>query len=122
MKLSRCVLVLSVILAAVVSCLAQPVSKPNILFIMVDDLRPQLGCYGSPETISPNIDRLASEGLIFDQAYVQVPVCGASRASLLTGLYPTADRFVTYYSKAEEDAAGMVDIPGHFKANGYTTI
>lgn len=122
MKLSRCFLVLSVMLAAVFGCLAKPVLKPNILFIMIDDLRPQLGCYGSPEIISPNIDRLASEGMLFDRAYVQVPVCGASRASLMTGLYPSADRFVTYYSKAQEDAAGISDIPAQLKANGYTTI
>ncbi|WP_222847376.1 sulfatase-like hydrolase/transferase [Pontiella desulfatans] len=100
----------------------QSVSKPNVLFIMIDDLRPQLGCYGHTETLSPNIDRLASEGLLFNRAHVQVPVCGASRASLLTGLYPTADRFVTYYTKAQEDAPAIPDIPAHMKANGYTTI
>ncbi|VGO22114.1 sulfatase-like hydrolase/transferase [Pontiella sulfatireligans] len=103
------------------SCMAEP-AAPNILFIMIDDLRPQLGCYGHDETVSPNIDRLAEQGVVFDRAYVQVPVCGASRASLLTGLYPTADRFVTYYTRAQEDAAGIPDIPTHFKSNGYTTI
>lgn len=97
-------------------------AKPNVLFIVVDDLRPQLGCYGHAGTLSPNIDRLAGQGMLFEQAYVQVPVCGASRASLMTGLYPTSERFVTYYSRAQEDAPGIVDIPGHFKANGYVTI
>jgi arylsulfatase A-like enzyme len=96
--------------------------RPNILFIPVDDLRIDLGCYGNEQVITPNIDRLASEGTLFERAYCQVPVCGASRASFLTGLYPTADRFVTYYSKAEEDAPGVVDLPGWFKENGYTTI
>lgn len=72
--------------------------------------------------ISPNIDRLADEGLLFERAYVQVPVCGASRASLMTGMYPTAERFVTYYTRASENAPGIVDIPGHFKSNGYRTI
>jgi arylsulfatase A-like enzyme len=96
--------------------------KPNVLFIIVYDLRPQLGCYGDTEVISPNMDRLADEGMLFNRAYCQIPVCGASRASLLTGLYPTADRFVTYYSKAMEDALGIPDIPSHFKSNGYTTI
>ena len=62
-------------------------SKPNILMIIVDDLRPQLGCYSHKETYSPNIDRIAAEGTLFENAYVQVPVCGASRASLMTGLY-----------------------------------
>ena len=61
----------------------------NILMIIVDDLRTQLGCYGHTETLSPQIDRIASEGTLFETAYVQVPVCGASRASMMTGLYPT---------------------------------
>ena len=60
----------------------------NILMIIVDDLRTQLGCYGHKETLSPHIDRIASEGTLFETAYVQVPVCGASRASMMTGLYP----------------------------------
>jgi arylsulfatase A-like enzyme len=102
-------------------CLAEP-SPPNILLIIVDDLRPQLGCYGHNETLSPNIDRLAEEGMLFERAYCQVPVCGASRASLMTGLYPTPDRFVTYYSRAQEDAAGLPDLPAHFKENGYATF
>ncbi|MDF7826212.1 sulfatase-like hydrolase/transferase [Pontiellaceae bacterium B12227] len=122
MKLLRCFLVQSVMLATVVSCLAEPAAKPNVLFIVIDDLRPQLGCYGSEEVISPNIDRLANEGMVFDRAYVQVPVCGASRASFMTGLYPTSNRFVTYYSKAQVDAPGIPDIPSQLKANGYTTI
>ena len=94
----------------------------NILMIIVDDLRTQLGCYGHTETLSPQIDRIASEGTLFETAYVQVPVCGASRASMMTGLYPTPSRFVTYYSSVNIDAPGIPDIPGHLKAHGYTTI
>ena len=56
--------------------------KYNILFLVVDDLRPQIGCYGHKQMISPNIDRLASSGTIFNRTFCQVPVCGASRASL----------------------------------------
>jgi arylsulfatase A-like enzyme len=96
--------------------------RPNILFISIDDLRPELGCYGNEAIISPNIDRLAESGTVFEEAYCQVPVCGASRASLMTGLYPTAKRFVTYYTTAQADAAGIPDIPTWFKQNGYTTI
>ena len=96
--------------------------SPNILMIIVDDLRPQLGCYGASDTLSPNIDRIASEGTLFETAYVQVPVCGASRASLMTGLYPTSTRFVTYYSSADKDAVGIPDIPKQLKSAGYTTI
>ena len=58
----------------------QPDKKPNILFIMVDDLVPALGCYGNEVVQSPHIDKLASEGVQFSQAFCNVPVCGASRA------------------------------------------
>ena len=57
-------------------------SSPNVLFIVVDDLRPELGCYGSEAIQTPHIDRLASQGSLFENAYCQVPVCGASRASV----------------------------------------
>ena len=59
-------------------------ARPNILFIAVDDLRPELGCYGADHVVSPNIYRLASEGLLFNRAYCQSAVCNPSRASLMT--------------------------------------
>ena len=96
--------------------------KPNILFIAVDDLRPELGCYDNTWIQSPNIDKLAAEGIVFKRAYCNVPVCGASRASLLTGLRPTRDRFLDYKTLAEKEAAGIITIPEHFKNNGYSTI
>ena len=61
---------------------------PNVLFIGSDDLRTELNCYGRSHIHSPNIDRLASEGVLFERAYVQQAVCAASRASLLTGCRP----------------------------------
>jgi iduronate 2-sulfatase len=115
-KMSLCALVIIPI-----STTASAV-QPNVLFIVVDDLRTELGCYGNNEIITPNIDRLASEGALFERAYCQVPVCGASRASFMTGLYPTPERFVRYYARADEDAPGIVDIPGWFQSKGYTTI
>jgi iduronate 2-sulfatase len=96
--------------------------RPNVLFIAVDDLRPQLGCYGHKQMISPNIDRLASDGVTFLRSYCQVPVCGASRASLLTGVRPTKDRFLGYDTWAEKDLPGALSIARHFKLNGYHTI
>ena len=96
--------------------------RPNILFIAVDDLRPELGCYGHPKVQSPNIDRLASEGTRFTNAFCNVPVCGASRASLLTGIRPTRDRFVTYYTRIEEDTPEATSIPQYFMNQGYHTL
>ena len=73
---------------------AQESKKPNVLFIIVDDLRPELGCYGKSQVISPNIDKLSNTGMTFNRAYCNIPVCGASRASILTGLRPNSNRFV----------------------------
>ena len=99
-----------------------PPETPNVLFIAVDDLRPELGCYGREIISSPNIDRLAAEGTRFDRSYCNIPVCGASRASLMTGLRPARNRFLTYLSRADEEAPGITTLPGHFKNNGYYTI
>ena len=96
--------------------------KPNVLFIIIDDLRPQLACYGADGVISPNIDQLAGEGVMFTRSYCQVPVCGASRASLLTGLRPTRERFTSFKSVADDDAPGITGLPKHFKEHGYHTI
>ena len=94
----------------------------NVLFISVDDLRPELGCYGKDYIHSPNIDKLASTGFVFNQAFCQVPVCGASRASLLTGLLPTQNRFLGYDARMDEDAPGVTNLALHFKNNGYYTL
>lgn len=69
------------------SAVAEP---PNVLFIAVDDLRPELNCYGADHMITPHMDRLAAEGRLFRNHYVQVPTCGASRFALFSGLRPTA--------------------------------
>jgi arylsulfatase A-like enzyme len=121
-KFKYCFLFITCLLAALPALADDSAGYPNILFIIVDDLRPELGCYGVEDVISPNIDRLASEGTLFSRAQCQVPVCGASRASLLTGIYPTADRFVTYYSRADEDVPGIPDLPAWLKKHGYTTL
>jgi len=97
-------------------------SKPNVLFIYVDDLRPELNIYGATHIKSPNIDKLANVSSVFSKAYCNVPVCGASRASLLTGLRPTKNRFLDYKTSAEEEAPGIITIPEQFKNNGYTTV
>lgn len=104
-------------------CFSASVGKrPNVLFIAVDDLRPQLGCYGHWQMKSPNIDRLAGEGVVFSRSYCQVPVCGASRASLMTGVRPKRDRFVGYDTWAEKDLPGALSVGEHFRRNGYHTV
>lgn len=96
--------------------------KPNVLFIIVDDLRPQLGCYRYQETLSPHIDHLAREGVLFKRAYCQIPICGASRASIFTGIRPTATRFGKYNSRADKETPKAVTLPALFKSRGYTTV
>lgn len=97
--------------------------KLNVLFIMIDDLRPELGCYGSDIAITPNLDQLASEGLLFERAYCNFAVCGASRASMLSGMYPLPrKRFTSYKTYLEKDAPGVPTLPQLFKDAGYTTI
>ena len=80
---------------------ADDAKRPNVLFFAVDDLRPQLGCYGMPQMHSPNIDRLAQGGTVFNRAYCMVPTCGASRASLMTGIRPARNRFVVIAQSPE---------------------
>ena len=85
--------------------------KPmNVLFIAIDDLRPELNIYGAKHIKSPNLDKLASESLVFNRAYCNVPVCGASRASLLTSILPTKTRFIDYRAKAQEDVHYNKDV------------
>ena len=96
--------------------------KPNVLFIAVDDLRPEIAGFGSEQIVSPNIDRLIAEGTAFNQAYCNVPTCGASRASLLTGLRPRwPDRF-RGNGRGDKQVPDALTLPMHFKNNGYHTI
>lgn len=95
--------------------------KPNILFIAVDDLRPEIFSFGRGHMVTPNIDRLAKSGVVFERAYCMVPTCGASRASLMTGIRPARNRFVTYTARADKEAPKAITLNTHFKRNGYHT-
>lgn len=110
----------AVLLTCLLACVGQ--AAPNVLFIAVDDLRPELGCYGRTHIHSPAIDALAAGGTVFQRAYCMVPTCGASRAALMTGLRPAHNRFVNYLTWAERDAPGKVTLNTHFKSHGYRTL
>ena len=106
-------------MALAFNAVASDVKPANILLIMIDDLRPELGAYGSTAVKSPNIDSLAREAVVFANAYVNVPVCGASRASMMSGIRPTEKRFVGYEARIDEDAKGAETLFGYLKKQGY---
>lgn len=98
------------------------VSKPkNILFIVADDLRPEFGCYNSAMVKTPNIDAFAGQGVLFTNAFCNIPVSGASRTSLLTGLRPT-NNTIKNWDASTADVPDATPINERFQKAGYTTI
>lgn len=112
------------------SCLLMTVStygkeqpkKNNILFIICDDLRPELGCYGQQQIKSPHIDNWAAKSVQFNRAYCNIAVSGASRASLLTGIRPTQKLLQEWNTRADVDVQEAISIQEQFKRSGYITI
>lgn len=96
--------------------------RPNVLFIAVDDLRPEIGAYGSDIAITPNMDKLASEGLLFENAYCQQAICSPSRASLMTGARPETIGVFENYTYFRDANPDIITLPQHFKNNGYETV
>lgn len=94
-------------------------AKPNVLFIAVDDLRPELGCYGNKIVKTPNMDRLAARGIIFDRAYCQQAVCSPSRTAIMTGLRPDTTKVWDLQTHFRVAQPNCITLPQHFKANGY---
>ncbi len=94
-------------------------ARPNVLFIAVDDLRAELGCYGASHIHSPNINALAASGRLFERAYCQQAVCNPSRTSLMTGMRPDSIGVTGNHSHFRANHPDVVTLPQHFKNHGY---
>jgi arylsulfatase A-like enzyme len=106
-----------------VSCalLAQKDKKPNILFIAVDDLKPELGSYGNNMVKTPNIDRLAKMGTVFQRNYCQQSVCGPTRASIMTGMRPDVTKIWDLKTQMRDMNPDIVTLPQYLISQGYNT-
>lgn len=98
------------------------IEKPNILFIAIDDLRPELGAYGSEVAITPNMDALAAEGLLFNNAYCQEAICSPSRASVMTGARPETIKVIENFSYFRDLNPDIITLPQHLQKGGYETV
>jgi arylsulfatase A-like enzyme len=113
-----------------IDCSAVETNRCNVLFIAVDDLRTELGCFGLKHVQSPHLDRLASQGMLFTRHYVQVPTCGASRYAMLTGRSPARTRVLSSNEAlyngpsalSQEELPGAQSFPELFRRSGYRTV
>jgi arylsulfatase A-like enzyme len=96
-------------------------TQPNVLFLMVDDLRPELGCYGAAGAHTPNIDALAKSGVTFSRQYVQCALCSPSRTSMLTGVRPATSDVYVIGKHFRDTLPDIKTLPQTFKENGYYT-
>ncbi len=105
--------------AALSSAAAAAGKKMNVLFFAVDDLKPNIGCFGDPIARTPNLDRIAAKGTIFTRCYCQQAVCSPSRTSLLTGLRPDSTQVYDLETHFRDTIPNVVTLPQQFKKHGY---
>ena len=117
-------ILLIILSLSVLGCTNQVEKKHNILFISIDDLRPTMNSYNyeNETMITPYMDKLAAEGVQFNNAFTNIAVCGASRASIMTGIRPSEKRFNDFSTRASVDAPNAIPLNQIFKENGYETI
>lgn len=115
--------------AIVMVCAAWPASlaaadqaRPNVLFLAVDDMRCDLGCYGAEDVLTPNLDKLAASGVLFTRAYCQQAVCNPSRVSLMTGLRPDSTKVWYLSTEMRSVRPDALTIPQHFRQHGYFAL
>lgn len=109
------------LLLSAVAVAAAAAAPPNVLYLMADDMRPQLGAYGQPLMKTPNLDALAAESLVFDAAYTQFAYCAPSRASFLTGRRPERTGILNFLHSFREQHPNWTALPEFFKNAGYFT-
>ena len=121
MSVSRIVAIFWVLLiglGAAVHGATNESARPNILFIAVDDLRPMGAAFGDTRAMTPNIDTFAAQSAVFQRAYVQYPVCGPSRSSMLTGLRPESSGVLDLKTRLRDIHPDIVTLPQFFKGQG----
>ena len=122
LRLILSVTFVSVILLANLQA-AESKTRPNVLFIAVDDLNHWIGHLGrNPQTITPNVDRLADMGVSFSHAYCAAPACNPSRVALMTGIRPSTSGVYHNSNPWRQALPDAVTLPQHFMAHGYTAL
>lgn len=96
--------------------------RKNVLIFFMDDLRPELGCYGVEYIKTPAIDQLAGEGVLFERAYCQQAICGPSRVSMMAGKYPDRLGIQDLWSPLRKNIPDAMSLPRYFKEAGYKTL
>ncbi len=115
----RCSVLICWIIASTLANVVSADQRPNVLFMISDDLNNMLGCYGAPLAKTPNLDRLARRGVLVERAYCSFPLCGPSRNSLLTGLYPNSTGIFANSQIFRQTIPSQLSLPHLFRNAGY---